>query len=161
MSKDLKDHTLKEGNHTDSKGLYSTVAGTPAIVEVEDGRYPYHITIGAIHSSTTSEESKERKFIRDKDQKADEIIIEEPVKNTSMLGTLMNEQLDIMDMGESVKGSRLVIDNCTLHKSHPMIRKIESRGHGVMYMSPYSPELDPIEQIWAFVKRKRKCEDLS
>ncbi|KAG0827301.1 hypothetical protein G6F29_009202 [Rhizopus arrhizus] len=68
----------------------------------------------------------------------------------------MNELLDIMDMDESLMGSYLVMDNCTIHKSHPMIRKIESRGYRVMYLPPYSPELNPIEQFWALVKGKMK-----
>ncbi|KAI9272208.1 hypothetical protein EDC94DRAFT_495562, partial [Helicostylum pulchrum] len=29
----------------------------------------------------------------------------------------MNELLDIMDMDEGLKGSYLVMDNCTIHKS--------------------------------------------
>lgn len=58
----------------------------------------------------------------------------------------MNELLDIMDMDESDRGSFLVMNNnCTTHKSHTMIRKIESRGYSVMYLFPYSPELNPIE----------------
>jgi transposase len=68
----------------------------------------------------------------------------------------MNELLDIMDVDRSLMGSYLVMDNCTIHKSHPMIRKIESRGYRVMYLSPYSPELNPIEQFWALVKGKMK-----
>lgn len=68
----------------------------------------------------------------------------------------MNELLDIMDMDESLKGRYLVMDNCTIHKSHPMMRKIESRGYRVMYLPPYSPELNPIEQFWATVKGKMK-----
>ncbi|KAI9273353.1 hypothetical protein EDC94DRAFT_494156, partial [Helicostylum pulchrum] len=31
----------------------------------------------------------------------------------------VNELLDIMDMDESLKGSYLVMDSCTIHKSHP------------------------------------------
>jgi hypothetical protein len=59
----------------------------------------------------------------------------------------VSELLDIMDMDKSPMGSYLVINYCTIHKSHPMIRKIESRGYRVMYLSPCSPELNPIEQL--------------
>ena len=59
----------------------------------------------------------------------------------------ISELLDIMDMDESLMGSYLVINYCTIHKSHPMIRKIESRGYRVMYLPPCSPELNPIEQF--------------
>lgn len=43
-------------------------------------------------------------------------------------------------------GSYLVTYNCAIHKSHPMIRKIENRGYGVMF--------NPIEQFWALIKGK-------
>jgi transposase len=68
----------------------------------------------------------------------------------------MNELLDIMDMDESLMGSYLVMDNFTIDKPHSLIRKVESRGYRVMYLPPYSPELNPIEQFWALVKGKMK-----
>ena len=49
----------------------------------------------------------------------------------------MKELLDIMDMDKSHMGSYLVMNNnCTMHKSHPMIRTIESRDYRVMYLFP-------------------------
>ncbi|KAG1046643.1 hypothetical protein G6F43_010879 [Rhizopus delemar] len=66
----------------------------------------------------------------------------------------VNELLDIMDKDESLKGSYLVMDNASIHKSKPITRKIEARGYRVMYLTPYSPELNPIEQFWALVKGK-------
>ena len=59
----------------------------------------------------------------------------------------ISELLDIMDMDKSLTGSYLVMDYCTIHKSLPMIRRIESRGYRVMYLPPCSPELNPIEQF--------------
>lgn len=52
------------------------------------------------------------------------------------------------------------MDNCIIHKSHPMIRKIESGGYRLMYLLPYSPELNLIEQFWALVKGKMKLRGL-
>lgn len=57
---------------------------------------------------------------------------------------------------ENLKASFLMMDNCTIHQSKLMIRKIENRGYRVMYLPPYSPELNPIEQFWAFVKGRLK-----
>jgi hypothetical protein len=37
---------------------------------------------------------------------------------------LISELLDIMNMDESLIGSYLVIYYCTIHKSHPLIRKL-------------------------------------
>jgi hypothetical protein len=59
----------------------------------------------------------------------------------------ISELLDIMDMDENLMGSYLVMDYCTIYKSHPMIRKIESRGYRVTYLPSCSPELNPIEQF--------------
>jgi hypothetical protein len=45
-----------------------------------------------------------------------------------------NELLNIMDEYASLKGSYLVMDNSSTHKSKPMIRKIKARGYKVMYL---------------------------
>ena len=58
-----------------------------------------------------------------------------------------SELLGIKDMDEGLMVSYLVMYYCTIHNSHPMIRKIESRGYRVMYLPPCSPELNPIEQF--------------
>ncbi|KAG0735128.1 hypothetical protein G6F57_014186 [Rhizopus arrhizus] len=72
----------------------------------------------------------------------------------------INELLDIMYMDDGMKGHYLVLDNASIHKSKPMIRKTESRGYRVMYLPPYSPELNPIEQFWVIVKGKIKRDRL-
>ncbi|KAG1039068.1 hypothetical protein G6F43_012584 [Rhizopus delemar] len=68
----------------------------------------------------------------------------------------INELLDVMDLDESLKGCYLVLDNASIHKSQPMVRKIEKRGYKLMHLPPYSPELNLIEQFWALIKRKLK-----
>ncbi|KAG1607144.1 hypothetical protein G6F46_012510 [Rhizopus delemar] len=72
----------------------------------------------------------------------------------------MNEVLAVLDAEEAFEGSYIVLDNASIHKSKPMIRKIESKGYRVMYLPPYSPELNPIEQFWAIVKGKMKRDRL-
>ncbi|RCH85203.1 hypothetical protein CU097_008583 [Rhizopus azygosporus] len=52
------------------------------------------------------------------------------------------------------------IHSSSIIHSKPMIRKIESKGYRVMYLPPYSPELNSIEQFWAIVKGKMKCDRL-
>lgn len=41
-------------------------------------------------------------------------------------------------------------------RSHPWQKKIDApikeKGYNCVYLPPYSPELDPIEQFWALVK---------
>ncbi len=41
--------------------------------------------------------------------------------------------------------SVIVMDNATFHKGKSMKQKIEAAGHTLEYLSPYSPDLNPIE----------------
>ncbi|KAG1050394.1 hypothetical protein G6F43_007324 [Rhizopus delemar] len=55
--------------------------------------------------------------------------------------------LDVMDRHEQFRGHYLVMDNAPIH-THEVIQKlIESCGYGCVYLPPYSPELNPIEQF--------------
>jgi transposase len=50
-------------------------------------------------------------------------------------------------------GDVVVMDNLASHK-HPRVRElIESAGAKLLYLPPYSPDLNPIEMIWSKVKR--------
>lgn len=53
-------------------------------------------------------------------------------------------------------GQVVVMDNCSIHKS-PIVRElIESAGCRVMYLPPYSPDFNPIENYWAVMKNQIK-----
>ena len=45
------------------------------------------------------------------------------------------------------------MDNATFHKSRETIDMIESVGCKVIFLPPYSPDLNPIEKFWANMKR--------
>ncbi|KAG1058075.1 hypothetical protein G6F43_000110 [Rhizopus delemar] len=68
--------------------------------------------------------------------------------------------LDVMDKHELFKGHYLVMDNAPIHKHADIRSYIESRGYGCVYLPPYSPELNPIEQFWSVCKSKLKREAL-
>ncbi|KAG2201153.1 hypothetical protein INT46_007620 [Mucor plumbeus] len=50
-------------------------------------------------------------------------------KTTAHFVKFINKLLNVMGKDENLIGSYLVMDNCTIHKSHSMIRKIESRDY--------------------------------
>lgn len=50
-------------------------------------------------------------------------------------------------------GDVVVMDNLSAHKRPQVVRLIEAAGATVMYLPPYSPDLNPIEMIWSKVKR--------
>ncbi|KAG1207763.1 hypothetical protein G6F35_010953 [Rhizopus arrhizus] len=68
--------------------------------------------------------------------------------------------LDVMDRHEQFCGHYLVMDNAPIHTHEDIQKHIESRGYGCVYLSPYSPELNPIEQFWSVCKSKLKREQL-
>jgi hypothetical protein len=46
----------------------------------------------------------------------------------------------------------MIVDNLSSHKSSRTIDKIPSAGVEVLFLPPYSPDLNPIEQIFAKIK---------
>ena len=49
-------------------------------------------------------------------------------------------------------GAVVVMDNLPAHKVKAIAPLIEARGARVVYLSPYSPEFNPIEHWWSQVK---------
>lgn len=50
-------------------------------------------------------------------------------------------------------GSVIVMDNATFHKSEKTIELIKRADCVPLFLSPYSPDLNPIEKLWANLKR--------
>ncbi|OBZ90452.1 hypothetical protein A0J61_01499 [Choanephora cucurbitarum] len=67
-------------------------------------------------------------------------------------GRTLHEQLSIddtpegMDRYPEMKGHYLLMANAPVHTSRLIMFAVESRGHKCIYLPPYFPELDPIEQ---------------
>ena len=57
------------------------------------------------------------------------------------------------------RGQVVVMDNLTAHKGERVRELIEERGCELLYLPPYSPDLNPIEEAFSKVKRiLRKAE---
>lgn len=55
---------------------------------------------------------------------------------------------------EASPGSVIIIDNATFHKKSVLPDLAKSCGCEVLFLPPYSPDLNPIEKKWAWLKRK-------
>lgn len=51
------------------------------------------------------------------------------------------------------RGDILLMDNLSAHKSNHARATIEGRGVPLIFLPPYSPDLNPIEKCWAKVKQ--------
>ncbi len=49
-------------------------------------------------------------------------------------------------------GSVLVLDNASIHKGGRIEQVASEAGCSLLYLPPYSPDLNPLELAWAFVK---------
>lgn len=50
-------------------------------------------------------------------------------------------------------GDIVVMDNLSSHKSHAIRRAIEARKARLIYLPPYSPDLNPIEMVFSKIKQ--------
>jgi transposase len=83
---------------------------------------------------------------------------------TRAVSHFIKKTLDIMDKYDEMKGAYLIMDNAPIHKSDDIKEEIQrrNRGYKCVYLPPYSPELNPIEQFWAIIKkivRRHKLAD--
>ena len=72
--------------------------------------------------------------------------------NTDVFNAWMRQDL----MPKLPKSSVVVMDNATFHKGAEMVKALEDAGHTLLYLPPYSPDLNPIEKKWAEVKALRR-----
>ena len=52
--------------------------------------------------------------------------------------------------------SVIVPDNATFHKRKDALLKVKQQGHILLFLPPYSPDLNPIEKKWAQAKSIRR-----
>ena len=55
----------------------------------------------------------------------------------------------------------IIMDNAAFHKSQRTIELIKSANCNILYLPPYSPDFNPIEQKWGHVKNSvKKIRDI-
>jgi transposase len=56
------------------------------------------------------------------------------------------------------KGDTVIMDNLATHKVHGVAEAVEHAGARLRYLPPYSPDFNPIENMWAKVKQILRSE---
>jgi len=54
------------------------------------------------------------------------------------------------------KGITIVMDNAAFHRKSRLPFLASKFGHNIIFLPPYSPELNPIENFWSWLKRHLK-----
>jgi transposase len=67
---------------------------------------------------------------------------------------VFNQWLEHMLLPQLVTGSVIVLDNASFHKAKSTRQLVEQAGCELLYLPPYSPDLNPIEKLWANLKRR-------
>ena len=70
--------------------------------------------------------------------------------NTEVFNTWVEEVL----LPDLRRGQVVILDNAAFHKSSRTTELIESAGCRVIFLPPYSPDLNKIEPMWANLKQK-------
>lgn len=51
--------------------------------------------------------------------------------------------------------STLILDNAAFHRKNDVFRIVQEAGHKVLFLPPYSPDFNKIEQDFAIIKKRR------
>lgn len=54
------------------------------------------------------------------------------------------------------KGDVIIMDNCKIHYAKRVTEKLKQMSVQTLFMPPYSPELNPIEETWSVIKGRLK-----
>lgn len=69
---------------------------------------------------------------------------------------LFNAWLEKILIPELKPGQVVILDNASFHKSKISVEIIEKAGCEILFLPPYSPDLNPIEKFWANFKKAVK-----
>ena len=76
--------------------------------------------------------------------------------NGTMDSHLFTQWFETRLMRELSEKSVIVMDNASFHSKKRLSLIVESHGHTLLFLPPYSPELNLIENFWAWLKSKLK-----
>jgi putative transposase len=67
-----------------------------------------------------------------------------------------NEWLEHHLCKELSPGSTIIMDNAAFHKTKETKEIIERHQHHLLYLPKYSPDFNPIEKVFAVIKKRRQ-----
>ncbi|KAG1441279.1 hypothetical protein G6F56_011556 [Rhizopus delemar] len=133
--------------------------GTPAIVKTPSTSAISHTILGAISARDVISieirvplKPKRLKVDGAKKRKKTPATKQSKGTVTGHYLRFISKALDEMDKFPDMKNFYIVMNNVPIHTSKDITIMIESRGYRAIYLPPYFPELNPIENFWSIVK---------
>jgi len=74
----------------------------------------------------------------------------------SLDSSVFNQYLKEQLLKELQPGSLIIMDNAAFHKTQKTRGILEESGHELIFLPPYSPDLNPIEHYWSPIKNDLK-----
>ena len=71
-----------------------------------------------------------------------------------MTSSLFEEWFTKHLLPSSPDGAVIIMDNASFHRKKRLSTLAEENGRQIIFLPPYSPELNPIEHFWHWLKRK-------
>ncbi|KAG2213333.1 hypothetical protein INT45_013200 [Circinella minor] len=160
------------GFHTQMiRGRAWSKKGDPAVVQVHTQKGVNISTIGCISlfgvinfskveplkKSDVAKVEKEFSQPANKKRKANTQDLDKPKKlpkgtTAYHIVKFINVVMDTLDK-HNKKEMFIVLDNCRIHHSQFVTDVITRRGYKALFMPPYSPFLNPIEECWSKIKK--------
>jgi transposase len=69
---------------------------------------------------------------------------------------LFNFWVENILVNQLIQGQTVIMDNAKIHKSEKTKKLIENAGCKLIFLPPYSPDLNPIENFWGTLKKNIK-----
>ncbi|CEG75676.1 hypothetical protein RMATCC62417_10683 [Rhizopus microsporus] len=142
-------------------------AGKKAIVETKSTRAKTHTILGAISAAGVVQVSIRKPPVKKKDQSKKRKLVDGASTTVKRSGActhhyicFLEDVMNVMDNHIQFQNYYLVMDNAPIHQSKEIEELITSRGYRCIYLPPYSPELNPIEQFWLVVKSHVRRDEL-
>ena len=63
----------------------------------------------------------------------------------------------------NVTNGTLIMDNASIHKTNEVKLRLQCIGFKLIFLPPYSPQLNPIEEVfskWKHLVKKRNCNTI-
>jgi len=72
----------------------------------------------------------------------------------------VNEWVEFCLLKELRKNSTIILDNASFHNKKNLEKIAAKKGHKILFLPPYSPDFNPIEQSFASIKKYRQYQPI-